>query len=114
MENEISSKRVYLVAKKDTDTGKDFVFGVFSNRKIMFENLQAIGLEDCFIEGVRKRKEVTPETISTGFNGRGLIIYKEQEGLVDYVYKVLEIRINEINPYFKKKFKEYKQNDNAS
>jgi hypothetical protein len=102
-----------MVIKKDANS-KDFIVGIFSNRKIMFENLREIGLEDCFIEGVRKRKEVTPETISTGFNGRGLIIYKEQEGLVDYVYKVLEIRINEINPYFKKKFKEYKRNDNAS
>jgi hypothetical protein len=106
MENEISSKRVYIVAKKDTDTGKDFVLGVFSNRKIVYENLKNIGLDGCFIKGARKIKEVSPETISTSFNGRGLTIYKEKDnGECDYIYKILEIRINEINPYFYKREK---------
>lgn len=102
MENEIAGKRVYMVAHKNTN-GKDFVVGIFSNRKIVYETLKNIGLDNCFIEGARKRKEVTPETISTSFIGRGLTIYKEyEEGNVDFIYKVLEIRINEINPYFRK------------
>lgn len=103
MEEENLNRRVYLVSKKNNE-GKDFIVGVFSNRKIVFENLQKLGLNGCFINGARKRKEVLPETISTGFIGRGLTIYKEnEEQEVSHVYKVLEIRINEINPYFKKR-----------
>lgn len=99
---ENDGKRIYLVSCKVQD--RDFIFGIFTNRKIMFEQIQKIGLEECYIKGARKNKSVTPESISTGFCGRGLTIYKLIQEVEQQIIKILEIRLNEINPYFRRRF----------
>lgn len=98
----MDDKRLYICAKIIED--KSFILGVFSNRKILFDTLKIVGLDDCYILGSRKKKNVTPESIATGFVGRGLNIFKDIDDKSSIVYKVLEINMNEINPYYKKKY----------
>lgn len=104
----MQQRRLYLVSKNIDE--KDFIVGLFSNRKILFQNLNEIGLDDCFIEGIKKRKSVTPETIATGFKGRGLTIFKSIDDLNYKIeYKVLQIRINQVNTFFRKRFFDKKE-----
>lgn len=99
---QIQGKRVYVVTTKVEE--KDFMFGIFTNRKIMFEQMTKIGLQSCYIKGARKNKQVTPQSIATGFIGRGLTIYKNIQGEEQQVVKILQIRLNEINPFFRRRF----------
>lgn len=99
---ESEGKRIYIVTTKVEE--KDFVFGIFTNRKIMLEQMNKIGLKQCYIKGARKNKQISPQSIATGFVGRGLIIYKEVNGKQQQVIKILQIRLNEINPYFRRRF----------
>ena len=99
---QIQGKRVYVVTTKVEE--KDFMFGIFTNRKIMFEQMTKIGLQSCYIKGIRKNKQVTPQSIATGFIGRGLTIYKNIQGEEQQVVKILQIRLNEINPFFRRRF----------
>jgi len=93
-------RRVYVLTKRHKE--KDFFIGCFTNRKILFEMLKKIGTEGCFIAGARKNKEVTQESISTGFVGRNLTIYINDDKTNERkeMYKILEIYLNEVNPFF--------------
>lgn len=99
--------RIYSVIVYRGDSSR--FYGTFSNRKNMLDSIREhIDLNGAFIEGSRKRLDITPVTIANGFVGSGLTIMKEDESTHEskpYI-KVLMHKINAINPYFKKKEKE--------
>lgn len=82
-------------------SGRDYMVGVFTTLENVYEALRQLSLNKCYIKS-KTNKEVTKSSLTTGFKGRGLIIYRDQK----YVYKVLQLKFNEINPYLKQVLKE--------
>ena len=56
--------RVYILTNKKEN--KDYIIGVFTNKKLLFEAMNNLGLEDCYIQGKTKKINVT--LASLGFN----------------------------------------------
>jgi len=106
--------RIYSVlVYKD---GVSHFYGTFSNRKNMLDSIRdKIDLTGAYIEGTRKRLDVTPVTIAVGFVGYGLTIMREDSETHEskpYI-KVLMHKMNAVNPYFKKKDSEDEQRADA-
>jgi hypothetical protein len=94
--------RVYILANRKEE--RDYIIGVFTNKKLLFEAMENLGLEDCYIQGKTKKLNVTLS--SFGFNMTDKItIYKDdEEGNQDYKFKAVELRPNKFNPLIKPKF----------
>lgn len=96
-----ATQRFYLACKVDKYTEKNTIIGIFSNQKNMMDAIEAssISLEGAYIEGSRKRKEVTNASVSAVLqNSINLTIYKDGEPYI----KVLVMYMNDTNPEFKK------------
>ena len=74
--------------------------GIFTNRKPLLEALESIGIEDCYIKGARKSKQINKGSIGSSFENRALEIWKlDFETLTEYVeFRVIEVEKNKINP----------------
>lgn len=94
--------RVYILANRKDET--DYIMGVFTNKKLLFEAMENLGLENCYIQGKTKRLNVTLSSL--GFNMTDKItIYKDDEnGNRDYKFKAIELRPNKFNPIIQSKF----------
>lgn len=100
--------RVYILTNKKDH--KDYIIGIFTNKKLLFEAMNNLGLEDCYIQG--KTKKITVTLASLGFNMTDKItIFKDDEdGNLDYKFKALELRPNKFNPIIKSAYKDINQN----
>ena len=94
--------RVYLLADKKEDV--NYIIGVFTNKKLLFEAMENLGLKDCYIQGKTRKLNVTLSSL--GFNMTDKItIYKDDEnGNQDYKFKAIELRPNKFNPLMKNIF----------
>lgn len=88
----------------DRKKEKDYIIGVFTNKKLLFEAMENLGLEDCYIQGKTKKLNVT--LASLGFNMTDRIaIYKDDEnGNKDFRFKAMELRPNKFNPIIQKEY----------
>ena len=90
-------KRVYMVCK---NAGKrDYIVGVFTTLENVYNVLKELSLKNCYINN---KKEITVGSLTTSFKGRGLTIYRKQK----YLYKILQIKMNQVNPYLKQVLKQ--------
>ena len=83
---------VYLVTTKDT------VIGIYSNRTWMCGLLASI-FEKCYIEGERKRIEVSASSIGTHMPGRFLKLY--DKATEEVAYRIWDLTVNNTNPDLK-------------
>ena len=83
---------VYLVTTKDT------VIGIYSNRTWMCGLLASI-FEKCYIEGERKRIEVSASSIGTHMPNRFLKLYDKATETV--AYRIWDLTVNNTNPDLK-------------
>ena len=96
--------RVYILDVKRND--RDYIMGVFTNKKLLFEAMDNLDLTDCYIQGKTKRLNVTLSSL--GFNMTDKItIYKDDEnGNRDYKFKAFEVRPNKFNPIIQRYFED--------
>ena len=96
--------RVYILDVKRN--GRDYIIGVFTNKKLLFEAMENLDLTDCYIQGKTKRLNVTLSSL--GFNMTDkIIIYKDDEnGNQDYKFKAFEVRPNKFNPIIQRYFED--------
>lgn len=96
--------RVYILDVKLND--RDYIIGVFTNKKLLFEAMENLDLTDCYIQGKTKRLNVTLSSL--GFNMTDKItIYKDDEnGNQDYKFKAFEVRPNKFNPIIQRYFED--------
>ena len=96
--------RVYILDVKRN--GRDYIIGVFTNKKLLFEAMENLDLTDCYIQGKTKRLNVTLSSL--GFNMTDKItIYKDDEnGNQDYKFKAFEVRPNKFNPIIQRYFED--------
>ena len=96
--------RVYILDVKRN--GTDYIIGVFTNKKLLFEAMENLDLTDCYIQGKTKRLNVTLSSL--GFNMTDKItIYKDDEnGNQDYKFKAFEVRPNKFNPIIQRYFED--------
>lgn len=96
--------RVYILDVKRNDI--DYIIGVFTNKKLLFEAMDNLDLTDCYIQGKTKRLNVTLSSL--GFNMTDKItIYKDDEnGNQDYKFKAFEVRPNKFNPIIQRYFED--------
>ena len=96
--------RVYILDVKRN--GTDYIIGVFTNKKLLFEAMENLDLTDCYIQGKTKRLNVTLSSL--GFNMTDkIVIYKDDEnGNQDYKFKAFEVRPNKFNPIIQRYFED--------
>jgi hypothetical protein len=97
-----AGQRYYLACKVDEKSGNTTIIGFFSNQKNMMDAISEsnISLDDAYIVGSRKNKEVTSASVSSALQSSiNLTIMKNN---MPYI-KVLVFYMNALNPLFKKK-----------
>jgi hypothetical protein len=96
--------RVYLLANKLIDDDRDYIIGVFTNKKLLFEAMQNLGLDNCFIQGKTKRLNVTLSSLSFNMIDKITIYHEDEFGETNYKFKAVELRPNKFNPCVQAKF----------
>ena len=88
---------------------KDYLIGIFTNRKKVFEAMEQIEIADCYIKGVRKNIPLNLSSFGANITDK-IVIYKNIDNEEQYVYKVLELHPNYFNPYLKPIYTDINQN----
>lgn len=101
---ETSDKRVYLLACNRDDTL--FVIGVYTNKKILLETMNLIGIEDCYIKAKTKNVAVTAGSLHSHFSDRITIYKKDENGNETYKFKAVELKLNKVNHIISRYFPE--------
>ena len=100
--------RVYILANKKEN--KDYIIGVFTNKRLLYEAMDNIGLNDCYIKGKTKKINVTLSSLSFNMTDKITIFKDDEHGNMDYKFKALELRPNKFNPVIQKHYPETNQN----
>lgn len=101
---ETSDKRVYLLACNRDDTL--FVIGVYTNKKVLLETMNLIGIEDCYIKAKTKNVAVTAGSLHSHFSDRITIYKKDENGNETYKFKAVELKLNKVNHIISRYFPE--------
>lgn len=101
---ETSEKRVYLLACNRNNTL--FIIGVYTNKKLLLETMEMIGIEDCYIKAKRKNIAVTAGSLHSHFSDRITIYTNDENGDETFKFKAIELKLNKVNHIIKDYFPE--------
>lgn len=99
--------RVYLLAHRKE--GIDNIIGFFTNKKLLLEAMQNIGLDKCYIQGKTKKLNVTAGSLNVNMTDKITIYFDDENGVAQHRFKALELRPNKFNPLVQHKYKDLNQ-----
>ena len=101
---ETSEKRVYVLAcNKDSVL---YVMGVYTNKKVLLDAMNAIGTSDCYIKAKTRNVAVSAGSLHVNFADR-INIYSRDENNNEIIrFKAIELKLNKFNHIIKNRFSE--------
>lgn len=99
---ETSDKRVYVLGCKKEESF--YVMGVYTNKKVLLEAINLLGLDGCYIKAKTKNVPVTAGSLHTHFTDRIIIYKKDENGEETLKFKAIEVKLNKFNSIVREKF----------
>lgn len=101
---ETSDKRVYILGCNKEESF--YIMGVYTNKKVLLEAMNVLGLDDCYIKAKTKNVSVNAGSLHTHFTDRIIIYKKDENGEETFKFKAMEVKLNKFNRIIRNRFSE--------